>query len=215
MGKKKFKKIRIIINNILDIIYPPCNKCLACDEDGFIGLCNICKNKINTLKYCNDINAYGIYGGVLKKLILSFKYEKNFTAGRVVSDLLIEFIKENNLEFDIICYVPMTKKSIKNRGFNQCKIIANSISDSLDIPISNCLIKVKDTKEQKFLSKEERQKNIINVFDIKNNFDIKNKTVLLIDDVFTTGATLLECRKILEKNDVNKTKILTIAKSNI
>ncbi|CDG02639.1 ComF family protein [Clostridium chauvoei] len=128
---------------------------------------------------------------------------------------MCNLIKENEILADIILYVPLSKKSLKIRGYNQAEIIAKVISEKLDIPISNTLIKVKETKEQKTLSKEERSINLINAFDIKKPSDIENKRIILIDDVLTTGATLRECEKILKKFRASTINILTVAKSNI
>ena len=215
MGKKIIKTIKEIISGVLDIIYPPYNKCIACDTEEFIGICPLCKSKIKRVEnQDNTILSYGYYGGVLKKLILSFKYDKNFTSGNILSELLIELIYKEKLEFDIICYVPMTKLAIRKRGFNQCEIICKNLSEALGIPLSRSLIKTKDTKEQKSLSKEERAKNIEGVFKVRGN-DILNKRILLIDDVVTTGSTLLECKKVLEKYTIEKITVLTIAKSHI
>lgn len=214
MGKKIIKEINNIVETVLDIIYPPSNRCITCDAEDFIGICPYCKSKIKRVENQDDILSYGYYGGVLKALILAFKYDKNFTAGNVISELLLNLINENSVEFDAIYYVPMSKSSIKKRGFNQCEIIAKKLSKSLNIPVSNSLIKIKNTKEQKSLSKEERYKNIKGAFKIREN-NIKNKRILLIDDVVTTGATLLECKKILENFDVEEITVLTIAKSHI
>ncbi|WP_291648871.1 phosphoribosyltransferase family protein [Clostridium sp.] len=76
-------------------------------------------------------------------------------------------------------------------------------------------MKVKNIKEQKTLSKEDRFKNIEGAFGIKNNKNIKNKNIILIDDVITTGATLFECENLLKKSGVNSIKMLTVAKSYI
>ena len=108
----------------------------------------------------------------------------------------------------------MSKNSIKKRGFNQCEVIAKHLSEELNIPVSKSLIKIKDTKEQKSLSKEERYKNIKDAFEIRDK-KILNKRILLIDDVVTTGATLLECEKIFKKYNVEEITVLTIAKSHI
>lgn len=216
MGKTIFKILIKIYKELLDIIYPPEEKCIVCNEDGFIGICPYCKSKIKRSSLNDKSNiSYGFYGGVLKKIILEFKYERNFIAGDLLSELLMELINEKQIEADTICYVPMTKKSVKNRGFNQCKIIAKNISYYTDIPVSSCIIKNKNTKEQKTLSKEERLSNIKGAFVINNNNDIKDKNVILIDDVTTTGSTVDECKKILKKCGANKIIVLTIAKSNI
>lgn len=216
MGKTIFKKIVNIGKEILDIIYPPEEKCIICDESGFIGICPSCKSDIKVLEMDDNRNvSYGFYGGALKKLILEFKYSSNFVAGEILSKFLLEIIKSKNINGDVICYVPMTKKAIKKRGFNQCKIIANNIGFYTNINVSNCIKKAKNTREQKTLSKDERNINVKDAFIIDSNIDIAGKDVILIDDVITTGATVNECKNILIKNGANKITILTIAKSNI
>ncbi|WP_196001129.1 ComF family protein [Clostridium sp. 1001271B_151109_B4] len=216
MGKTIFKILKIIYKQLLDIVYPMEEKCIICEIEGFIGICDCCKTEIKRC-YMEDKKSisYGFYGGVLKKLILELKYNKNFTAAEILSNLILEIINNQNIKADVICYVPMTKKAIKKRGFNQCEVISKSISYTTGIPISNCIIKSKNTKEQKTLSKDERKSNIQGAFNIKRNYDIKNKHVILIDDVITTGATLDECKKILLKYGANEITVLTIAKSNI
>ena len=211
----KTKFILIAYREILNIIYPIEEKCMVCDEAGFIGICPSCKSRINKAKNEGSILSYGFYGGILKSLILKFKYESNYNVGYLLANFLIEIIKESEIDIDIICYIPMSRKAERKRGFNQCKLIANEIGYNLNIPVSNCIKKVKHTKEQKKLTKEERIKNLIGAFEVKSNEDIKNKRVLLIDDVMTTGATIGECTKILKKSGVKEIIVLTIAKSNI
>lgn len=216
MGKWLFKNIKVIIKGIIEIVYPLEEKCIICNLDGFIRLCPSCKEKIKRVEVVKkeDI-SYGFYGGILKELILKFKYKKNFIAGEILSEFFIEVINEYNISADYICYIPMSKRDEKKRGFNQCKVIAQNISEYTNIPISNCIIKNRVTKEQKKLSKEDRIENIKGAFSIKKKNCFKEKNIILIDDVTTTGATLNECRKILKKHGANKIICLTIAKSNI
>ena len=216
MGKTIFKILKKIYQELLDIVYPIEEKCILCEIEGFIGICDCCKSEIKKCDVEDKTNiSYGFYGGLLKNLILEFKYNKNFTAGEILSNLILEIINNQSINADVICYVPMTKKAIRKRGFNQCEIMARNISYNTDIPISNCVIKSKHTKEQKTLSKDERKSNIKGVFNIKSSKDIKDKHVILIDDVVTTGATVDECKNILLKYGANKITVLTIAKSNI
>ena len=215
MGKEIIKIIKIALEALLDIIYPYDNKCIICGVEGFLGICSKCKSEIKRVHQQEEIMAYGYYGGVLKKLILNLKYHKSFIAGKVLADLLCQIIIEKKLSIDCICYVPISKDSLKKRGFNQCSVLAKNISSILDIPVIDCLVKVKETKEQKLLGKEERMKNILDAFEIKNKEKIFKKNILLIDDVYTTGATINECKKNIEKCNINKIYLLTIAKSNI
>lgn len=215
MGKEIIKIIKIALEALLDIIYPYDNKCIICGVEGFLGICSKCKSEIKRVHQQEEIMAYGYYGGVLKKLILNLKYHKSFIAGKVLADLLCQIIIEKKLSIDCICYVPISKDSLKKRGFNQCSVLAKNISRILDIPVIDCLVKVKETKEQKLLGKEERMKNILDAFEIKNKEKLFKKNILLIDDVYTTGATINECKKNIEKCNINKIYLLTIAKSNI
>ncbi len=215
MGKEIIKIIKIALEALLDIIYPYDNKCIICGVEGFLGICSKCKSDIKRVHQQEEIMAYGYYGGVLKKLILNLKYHKSFIAGKVLADLLCQIIIEKKLSIDCICYVPISKDSLKKRGFNQCSVLAKNISSILDIPVIDCLVKVKETKEQKLLGKEERMKNILDAFEIKNKEKLFKKNILLIDDVYTTGATINECKKNIEKCNINKIYLLTIAKSNI
>ena len=215
MGKEIIKIIKIALEALLDIIYPYDNKCIICGVEGFLGICSKCKSEIKRVLQQEEIMAYGYYGGVLKKLILNLKYHKSFIAGKVLADLLCQIIIEKKLSIDCICYVPISKDSLKKRGFNQCSVLAKNISSILDIPVIDCLVKVKETKEQKLLGKEERMKNILDAFEIKNKEKLFKKNILLIDDVYTTGATINECKKNIEKCNINKIYLLTIAKSNI
>jgi competence protein ComFC len=214
MGNRIIKKLNIFIDEFLYFIFPPQNKCVACGIE-YIGLCPLCFSKLVRVKNNEKIISYGYYSGVLKEIILEFKYKKNFFAGEIISDFIIELIKENNISGDYILYVPGNKKSIKKRGFDQCNFIAKKISVKLDIPLLKEIKKENNVKEQKRLSKEERFINIKDAFYIKGKSNIEGKEIILIDDVITTGATLLEVEKILREGKASKINILTVAKSYI
>ncbi|WP_288222424.1 ComF family protein [uncultured Clostridium sp.] len=214
MGKRIIELLITLKDEILDIIYPPKNTCIICENE-FAGICPICEGKIQRVKDDDEILSYGYYSGVLKKLVLEFKYKKNFIAGNVLVEFLYEVIDKKNIKIDAIVFIPSSKKALKERGFNQCEYLAKEISKKLRVNLYKDIIKVKNTKEQKLLSKEDRYKNIKDAFALKSEKNIKNKHLLLIDDVITTGATLYECEKLLKKSGASSIKILTVAKSYI
>lgn len=214
MGKWIAKILISLKDELLDIIYPPKKSCIICESE-FTGICPLCKSKIKRVKEYDGVLSYGYYNGVLKKLILEFKYNKNFVAGSILVELLCDLIREINIDIDYIVYIPSSRKTIKDRGFNQCEYLAKEIKKNLDIRVCNDIVKNKNTKEQKLLSKEERYKNIKGAFSLKTDKNIRNKKILLIDDVMTTGATLYECEKILKENGALSIKMLTVAKSYI
>lgn len=214
MGKGIIKLLTTLKDEVLDIIYPPKNSCIICESE-FIGICPLCKSKIQKIKENEEILSYGYYNGVLKKLILEFKYNKNFVSGSILAVFLCEIIRNNNMDIDFIVFIPSSKKALKDRGFNQCEYLAKELKKNLNINICKDIIKNKNIKEQKFLSKEERLKNIKGAFSLKTDKNIKNKKLLLIDDVMTTGATLYECESLLKKSGAASIKMLTVAKSYI
>lgn len=218
MGKTFKRTIKKLWEAIIEVIYPRENYCIICGEDDCFGICDNCKRSINLIgeEHQEEIISCGYYGGVLKELILKFKYKSDFTAGDILAELLEAYITER---FDykeyIITYIPLSKKSLKVRGFNQCEYIAKKIAGNLEINVIELFIKVKETKEQKKLKKDERFENIREAFAIKKGINVKNKRIILIDDVTTTGATLQEASKLLKNFDIDDIKLLTLAKSHI
>ena len=99
---------------------------------------------------------------------------------------------------DLIVPVPISWSSLQQRGFNQTELLARQISKHLKIPYDPEVIRrVKDTPAQSGLTKEEREKNLLSAFEIPHEHKVKNKNILLVDDVYTTGSTCRECTKVL------------------
>ena len=134
MGKKSTYIKKVIISlwyGFLEIIYPIESYCIICGKEGYNGICDYCISNIKQIEYIIPgedkmiINSYGHYGGALKSLILRLKYHRDFTAGDILAELLGDYIKENiDYKDYVISYIPMSKKSQKKRGFNQCEYIA-------------------------------------------------------------------------------------------
>lgn len=96
MGKTILKLLRKVGEELLDIIYPREEKCIICQTEGFVGICDYCRSKIKNVNLANkEAISYGFYGGILKRLILEFKYSKNFIAGEVLSKFILEIINKN------------------------------------------------------------------------------------------------------------------------
>ena len=225
MGKKITYIKRIIISlwqGLLEIIYPRESYCIICGKEECSGICDLCRSDIKQIDYIisgNDeivINSYGHYGGALKSLIFRLKYHKDFTAGDILAELLGEYIKENiDYKNYVISYIPMSKKSQKKRGFNQCEYISKKAAYDLSIKHVSVLFKCRETKEQKRLMRQDRFRNVKGAFGVYEKRLEGIKNIILVDDVTTTGATMVEAYKVLKKNGVKKIKLLTLAKSHI
>ena len=115
--------------------------------------------------------------------------------------------------YDIILPVPISKKRYKKRGYNQTELIAREIRKKTDIElVTNCLYKEKNNVPQSTLNKEDRIENVKNAYIIKNSKIIKDKRVIIFDDIYTTGSTVNECSKLLKQNNVKEILVMTIAK---
>ena len=227
MGNEFIKIIKYFINCFLEVIYSSEEECVVCKEEinnKEYMLCNSCISRIKTCSSSYNmsvdrryVSCYSgvYYSGIVKELISRLKYKSDFRAGEALSIYMLQTIKANNLSFDIITYVPSTKKTLKRRGYNQSEFLAKTIGNKTDTKVLGILSKVKETKDQIGLSGEERWNNLRDSYKVNKVKDIRGKRVLLVDDVITTGATGFFCAEDMLKNGVKQVYILTAAKSSI
>lgn len=151
-------------------------------------------------KYYNSIAAPFYFDGCVRKGVHIFKFRNGLRNAEAYSYEMSETVKErfNGIDFDYITEVPMTNKSRKKRGYNQCFHLAKGISGRLGIEHKpDILSKIYDTKIQHEIRYYLRKGNLTGVFDVTNPSDVKDKTILLCDDISTSGETFNECAKML------------------
>lgn len=145
------------------------------------------------------------YEGIFSKAVKRFKfgncgsYAKQLAFPLVQSILEIHEIKN----FDMITCVPMHKSSLKERGYNQAELLARECAEIMNIPYVDTLEKFKKNKAQHSIKARERADNVKGVYRIIDKQIVKDKNILIIDDIITTGHTLGECSKILMKSGCN------------
>lgn len=141
------------------------------------------------------------YDGAYRRAMLKFKFGNKKQYGSAFAVSIANDIKKeyNNIKFDCITCVPLHKTRMRERGYNQAEVLAENISALLKIEYADLLIKHRFNRPQHNLSGKERAKNVRGVYKTDNAFDVKGKTVLLCDDIVTTGHTLGECCKTLDK----------------
>ncbi len=222
------------LKDFFDLFYPKlctnCEKKLLYKE---IVLCTFCRHDLPLINYTNykenkiakifygrvDIekaNALFFFRkiGITKNLIHNLKYKGNQEIGIFFGNWWSEILKENKefIDVDFIVPVPLHDKKLKKRGYNQVTKFGQTLSKGLKIPYAeNYLARTSSTKTQTFKERFERFKNLETKFLLKDLFIFKNKHVLLIDDVITTGATLEACAKELQKTEGVKISVLTMA----
>ena len=224
------------LENVAKIVFPSDFKCLCCDNDVYKGvdfcdkckkslpfnngnICEVCGAKISgvgkcvicgTKKFFEIARAPFLYDGIIKKLIYNFKYNNAKYLFKPLSKYMVECYIKNKMNADLIIPIPLHFKKLKQRGYNQSELLSIEISKILNIPVLNALSRIRDTSTQTNLTFKERKENMKRAFKI-NDSAIKGKNVLLVDDVYTSGATIKEACKVLNSASVNKIYVLTLA----
>ena len=223
-----------MLESLLDFIFPKrcvgckkfgeylCSSCFAKISFAQKYFCGVCGHaSYNGLTHPKCEGKYSIdgifpilnYHGLLKKILYQYKYNPHLSdLTRVLGDFLYEgFIQNETLMKDMqkgecaFISVPLHEKRQKTRGYNQSELLAEYVSKKLGSKyLKDILVRKKNTTPQFKLPKSERHENIKGAFAILKREHIRGCTVFLVDDITTTGATLLECANVLKRNGVQK-----------
>jgi len=148
----------------------------------------------------HDIAAF-VYGGAISRAIGRLKYDPRPDLARPLGDLLWRAIERHSraLAGAVVVPVPLHRARLAERGFNQSALLARRVSCRLGAPLRPALVRVRDTPQQTALNREARIANVAGAFRPRQHCFVQGCTVLLVDDVCTTGATLAECARVLRE----------------
>ncbi len=213
----------IFLKHILDALFP--RSCIGCDKNGR----TICEKCIERAPKARDtensfLSVFDYRDGVIKKALWMLKYKNRRDVaedlGRTMADHfaedLIELAQMKNFVNPVLIPIPLSKKKLRKRGYNQSLLIAKSVAKNLQNfnleIIENVLIKTKDTPPQaKIKNRRERLENLKDCFAISNKEKIVGRNIILVDDITTTGATLREATKVLKNAHAKKIISITAA----
>lgn len=227
----------------LDILFPPlcfaCEKNLAPEEkernvcDACLAsialfdtlFCSVCGARLpGNVKTCHPAASYMLGSATsyrndaVQRLIWRLKYEKLKTAAVPLTQLLARYL--NSLDFSFVDFVvvpvPLHPERLEERGFNQAELLATAVAATLDIPlVADALRRIKATPAQaKMRGREEREANLLDAFAVApTNETLRGKNIVLVDDVFTTGATIGEAVKTLKSAGAKMIIALTVARA--
>lgn len=210
---------------LLDLLFPI--SCLGCGKEDFW----LCKECLNRIKISEEINLDNLVSDNLKEVFVVVSYDDqilqkaihllkyNFIKdlAPVLARLIQKYVKAKSLESlfsqAILIPIPLHKKRVLWRGFNQAQLLGAELANLLNLKLASGVLKrSRPSQPQASLKEQERLKNIINTFKIRSPLEILGKNVILIDDVVTTGATMNECARILKNAGAKNVYGLALAK---
>jgi ComF family protein len=223
--------VRFLLKSLADFAFPPI--CYGCDSEVEAGLvCEACRLDLfthelavcprcsrpctRTAETCGQcatpfslsrVRGLGLYVPPFDKLVQAFKYSGKTKVGELLGQALAALVQQDEVlsAADAVCPVPLHPARLRERGFNQSLLLAAAISMNTGIPLNDCLVRVRYTSTQTAKTKPERRlKNVAGAFRIRPDAGVEGKTVLLVDDVMTTGATLDQSAQALLKGGAAK-----------
>jgi ComF family protein len=229
-----------MLKDILDLLFPP--RCIACSKPGQEIICGECLRQINYLKppicsvcgkpkdryfqgaLCEDCSknkpaftlarSVALYEGVLKEAIHKFKFNCKKGLSDPLGRLIAEHLKGSDIpirDIDIVIPIPLSRQRERERGYNQSMLLAEVVSREFQVKLDvTSLKKIKDIKPQFELARAERLVNIKGAF---VSCEISNLNVLVIDDIYTTGATVSEAVSALKVAGAKNVYVLTLARA--
>lgn len=213
-----------LVKLVLDLIYPPrcpfCGRVLEMWEEE--GLCHRCQKTLpwqlevgKQVDFCVRCFSPLWYRGSVRRGMQQFKFRGGQIHARLFGTLMAQCLHDQwGEEVDCITWVPVTRRRLGERGFDQCELLAREVGKNLGVEVVAALEKVRDTKQQaRITSSSARQANVTGAYAAREGIDLTGKQVVLVDDVVTSGATMAECAACLRIAGAEKVIGLTVARA--
>jgi competence protein ComFC len=206
-----------LFSYLIDLIFP--RTCLHCKRVD-TAWCQNCleeleqsslQPQIRSLYSLDDTLALAPHTGIFQHAIQALKYHQATYLTPILGTMLVKtLVSHTTWTFDMIIPVPMHPTRLQKRGYNQSKLLSDILHQQLNSPIQeNALKRIRDTRTQVELSGAERLQNLNDAFEA-NRLQVENKAILLVDDVMTTGTTLIQCAQSLRTNGASNIFAITV-----
>lgn len=221
---------RAVLARAVDVVFPA--RCAGCGHRG-VWICDECLPKLAKLEppwcarcgiplnarcRCDHLSASiamsrsaSLYGGWMRRAIHLLKYESEPARAESLARFLTE-PAGGFPSFDMLVPTPLHRSRQRRRGYNQAELLATFLSQDIDQPVIDCLVRTKSTPQQVGLDAEARRRNVSGAFSVEDPARVGGKRILLIDDVMTTGSTLNACADALVAAGAAWVGVLTLAR---
>jgi len=163
--------------------------------------------------FYSELRSWALFDGPLQKAIHKLKYKRDLGLGKKFARPLLELLRENKWKIDLVTAVPLDNNRLRERGFNQSLYLARPLALEAKLPIiPSAIERIRITNSQVGLSLEERRLNVSDAFFADRKL-VGGKSILIIDDVVTTGSTINSCAEAFMKSGSAKVYGLTLARS--
>ena len=191
-----------------------CSRCGLPFESGAplhgAGLCGLCRREATPFDWAR---GYGAYEGSLRQLIHLLKYGRMEALGQPLAERLAPLLAEAG-PADLIVPVPLYWLRSWRRGFNQSEMVARELSRLTGLPLDRrCLRRTRDTASQTGLTRRQRRLNVRGAFTVRLPDRVRGKTIVLVDDVITTGATVGACARALKRAGASRVVVVALARA--
>ncbi|MDE7296688.1 MAG: ComF family protein [Clostridia bacterium] len=194
-GREVFENQRVCAQCKRDLPWNNGYVCPICGRKvGEEGICLECKQKPVGVDMARSVF---VHEGEAARLVVRFKKEKRYLY-RTLAELMLPLLQKEFLSVDALTFVPMTARAEKKRGYNQSRLLAEELAARCGKPVLYSVEKRKESKPQKTLSRAEREKNLEGCF-VADRQAVKGKSILIIDDTFTTGSTVSALSDVLKR----------------
>ena len=209
------------IDMLLDLLFPrKCAFCRRLTQNGAV-ICPRCRENLPYTNYAarQDFpHLDGCYSPLyytdeVRQSLLRYKFGGLRMYASVYGEFLAKCIDENRISCDSISWVPLSRRRLRQRGYDQARLLAEDLSERLSVPCLPTLRKIRNNPRQSATGNaEKRRRNVKGVYAAMPEADLDGKTILLVDDIVTTGATLSEAASVLQKAGAASVIGLTLAR---
>ena len=184
--------------------------CEKCGEpiQSLAHYCMRCKNHVD--RGFDKARACFLYGDDIRNAVINFKYNGKKYYAEYLSAFVFDVFVKNSFKADVVIPAPISANGLKRRGFNQAELLCEYFKvNGFDVN-TTCLQKCKETENQAKLDYKARQTNLESAFKVVDKDAVKNKNILIVDDIFTTGATCTEIANTLKKAGAKEVNVITL-----
>ena len=214
-----------LLTIMLDLLFPPkCPFCRRVLDDPKAPLCPACQPALPWLekkeafrKVDHTAGCWSplVYKDVVRDCIHRYKFTPIPAYGRPLGLLVAQCVLDHpEIEADVVTWAPLSRKSLKKRGFDQARLLVETLGKECALPVEHLLEKTRETQQQSLLqSPSERKANALGAYQLREGVCAEGKKILLVDDVVTSGATLSACARTLKQGGAKEVWCVTLAQA--